>query len=189
MCPVKGQVQFIRGVQIFSNICGNHTFLIGGQWVAELLEQKRDDLYLSVFSSKALFYTNWKAAPLSLYSCRGLNEGVVLYDNEALEKLVNVDISMICSESMPQMGKRQVPSIEGEIPHQAWADPDFLEPAGSFRSKKLVEDSHHLLLANTSTYCLCIHEGLPSTDSCLWNSPSASRGFRRDQLCMRDGGS
>jgi len=106
-------------------------------------------------------------APLSLYPCRGLNEGVVLYDNEALEKLVNVDISMICPESMARMGKRQVPSIEGEIPHQAWADPDIPTPPGSFRSKKPVEDSDHLLLANTSTYCLCTHEGLPSTDSWL----------------------
>ena len=35
-------------------------------------------------------------APLSLYPCRGLNEGVVLYDNEALEKLVNVnDLSRV----------------------------------------------------------------------------------------------
>jgi len=33
-------------------------------------------------------------APLPLYPCRGLNEGVVLYDNEALKKLANVDISM-----------------------------------------------------------------------------------------------
>lgn len=58
-------------------------------------------------------------APLSLYSCRGLNEGVGLYDNEALGKFANVDISMICPEPMARMGKGQVPSIEGEIPHQA----------------------------------------------------------------------
>jgi len=66
-------------------------------------------------------------------------------------------MSMICPESMARMGKRQVPSIEGEIPHQAWADPDIPTPPGSFRSKKPVEDSDHLL-ANTSTYCLCTHE-------------------------------
>jgi len=68
----------------------------------------------------------------------------------------------------------------------AWAVLDFPAPVGSFRSKKPVKDSPHLFLANMSTYCLCINEGLPS---CLWNSPSASRGFRRDRLCKRDGGS
>jgi len=122
MCPVKGQMQCIRGVRIFSNICGVEIIL---SWLGvndSLSRSNRGEMMSTwAFSQvkRLSIPTERWPAPLSLYPCRGLNEGVILYDNEALEKFANVDISVICPESMVRMGKRQVPPIEGEIPHQA----------------------------------------------------------------------
>ena len=193
MCPVKGQTQCIRGVRIFSNICGVEIIL---SWLGvndSLSRSNRGEMSTWAFSQvKRLSIPTERWPP---YPCTLVAVWMREWYCMTMKPLKNLRMSIsqwFVQSRWYGWGRGKFHPLKGKSHTKlasAWADPDFPTPAESFRSKKPVEDSHHLLLANMSTYCLCIHEGLPSTDSCLWNSPSASRGFRRDRLCIRDGGS
>jgi len=173
-------MQLTRGVPIFSNICRAEIIL---SWlgVNEMISTRA----CSQVKHLSIPTERWPPYPCTLAA-------VWMREWYCTTMKPSKNLRMLISpESMARMGKGQVPSIEGETPHQAGIS--LSRPWFSYTSRVFsFEEAGRRFSSPSCQYVdllLVYTWGTPQHRQLPLKLAECFRGSRRDRLCIRDGGS